>query len=194
MANKFLITPMDGTPKQIVFADHAGDFSPVATDLRVTTDGSFELDVEFEMASVANAAGRQSAKFDFGAKWAQAYAIRTCLEMAATPTAGNLIELYFGFSHDSTPANDNPANLTGVDAAYAGYSSNLAASVKQLYGPFFHTCTVQVAGTEQVGHAGVVYPQGRYGMLALVNNSGAAFHTDDVECHIVLDPIVQEAQ
>src|SRR5688572_1765944 len=43
-ASKQLITEMDGTPKQIVFADHAGDFNPTAAnDLRKTTDGTHEL-------------------------------------------------------------------------------------------------------------------------------------------------------
>jgi hypothetical protein len=195
MTSKLLYTPMDGTPKQIVFADHAADFSPTAAnDLRVTSDGSFELDVQLDTTDLADTAARQSAKFDLGANFAQSYAIRCALELAATPAAGDLVELYFGWSNSGTAATANPANLTGSDAAYAGYSANLASSVLQLDGPYDFICTVQATGTVQVGLAGVVQPKGRYGILVVKNESAAAFHSDAVETHIVLDPLVIEGQ
>jgi hypothetical protein len=195
MATKTLITPMDGTPEQIVFADHATDFSPTAAnDLRVTTDGSNELDVQLDLTSLADGAARQSAKFDLGSKWAEKYLMRAAFEMAATPTAGNSIGLYFGWSQASAAATANTAALTGSDAAYSGYSSNLAASVKQLDGPYLFTCTAQATGTIQVGVIGILYPPSRYGIVVVKNDSNAAFHSDAVESHIVLDPIVREFQ
>lgn len=195
MPTKTLITPMDGTPEQIVFADHATDFSPTAAnDLRVTTDGTNELDVQIDLTSLADGSARQSAKFDFGAHWAERYLIRTCFELAATPTDGDLVELYFGFSHHATAGTGNPANLTGSDAAYSGYSANLASSVKHLYGPYNHICTVQTTTTVQVALIGILYPPSRYGILVVKNESNAAFHSDAVEMHIVLDPIVSEFQ
>lgn len=192
---KILITQQDGIPKQIVFADHATDFSPTAAnDLRLTTDGSNELDVQLSFASLADGAAQQSAKFDLGTDYAKAYRIRCAFELAATPTAGEQIELYFGESQSGTAATANPANLTGSDAAYAGYSSNLAASVAQLNLAGIFICTAQATATVQVGLAGIWYPTNRYGMLVVKNESGAAFHSDDVECHIVLDPVVDEGQ
>ena len=195
MANKILITEQDGTPKQIVFANHAGDFGPAAAnDLRITTDGSNELDVELALVSVADAAARQSAKVDLGADRAAAYKVRAAFEMAATPTAGEVIELYWGVSQSTTAANGNPANLTGSDAAYAGYSANLADSVKQLdfIGNFI--VTVQVTTTIQIAEIGILVPSERHGILVVKNESGAAFHSDDVEIHVVFSPIVDEIQ
>jgi len=195
LPNKILVQEIDGTPKQIVFGDHAGDFSPTAAnDLRKTTDGSQELDVQLSLASVANAAARQSTKVDLGENRAQAYHVRAALEMAATPTAGNTIELYWSSSQSSTAGNGNPASVTGSDSAYSGYSSNLTASVRQLILIGVFVCTAQATSTIQVAEVGLFSPPERYGSLVVVNNSGAAFHSDDVECHVVLDPILPEVQ
>lgn len=195
MPTKYLITQMDGTPKQIVFGDHAGDFAPTtANDLRITTDGSNELDAQLTLASLANGAARQSAKVDLGTDWADQYNVRAAFEFAATPTAGNAVELYFGFSPHATAANGNPGNLTGSDAAYSGYATNLDASIKHLYGPLIFSCTADATTTVQVAECGILVPLERYLIIVVKNESGAAFHSDDVESHIVLDPIVTEFQ
>jgi hypothetical protein len=195
MVSKTLVQEQDGTPKQIVFADHAGDFSPTAAkDLRISTDGSKEADYEIQLANLADDAARQSAKADLGENRALEYAVRAAFEFAATPTAGETVELYWAPSHSATAGNGNPANVTGADAAYAGYSANLDASLKQLefIGPF--VATAQATATVQVGEVAVFAPGERYGSLIVVNRSGAAFHSDDVECHVVFDPIIPEQQ
>ena len=75
MVAKLLVTEQDGTPKQLVFGDHAGDFSPTAAnDLRITTDGSKETDVELVLLNLADGAAAQSAKVDLGANRADEYA------------------------------------------------------------------------------------------------------------------------
>jgi hypothetical protein len=114
--------------------------------------------------------------------------------MAATPTAGDVIELYWAPSPSATAGTANPANVTGADSAYAGYSSNLAASVKQLERIGTFVCTAQTTATVQVAECGYFVPGERYGSLVVKNESGAAFHSDDVECHVVFDPIVDEVQ
>lgn len=193
--SKTLVVPMDGTPKQICFADHSGDFSPAAAgDLRVTTDGSFETDCQISLASVANSAARQSAKVDLGATRALMYSVRAAFEMAATPTAGTAITLYWAPSQSATAANGNPGNASGSDAAYSGYSSNLAATVPQLQFIGDFICTAQATGTVQYAEVGIFSPRERYGSLIVANGSGAAFHSDDVECHVVFDPIVPQGQ
>ena len=196
MANKLLTQAMDGTPKQICFADHAADFNPTAAnDLRVSTDGSLELDCQLDLTSVANAAARQSTKVDLGENRAQGYRVRAAFELAATPTAGAVVSLYWAPSQSATAANGNPAGTTGADAAYAGYAGDsLAPSVKQLdyIGDFI--CTAKATATVQVAEVGELYPSERYGSLVAYNNSGAAFHNDAVECHVVFDPIVDEIQ
>ena len=191
MANKILITEMDSTPEQISFADHAGDFSPTAAnDLQFSTPTTCQL----SLVDVADGAARQSAKVDLGTKRAQAYKVRAAFELAATPTAGDVIELYWAPSSSSTAATGNAANVSGSDAAYSGYSSNLAQSVKQLDFIGGFVCTVQATGTIQVAEVAVFSPTERYGSLVVKDESGAAFHSDDVECHVVFDPIVPEVQ
>jgi hypothetical protein len=193
MANKVLVQALDGTPKQLVFGDHAGDFNPTAAnDLRVTTDGSFETDVQMIFASVADGAARQSAKFDFGENRATKYAIRAALEFASGLAAGDTSYIYIGYSPSVTAANKNPGNLSGSDAAYTGYSSNLADSLFHLELIGVIRQTAQVTATIQVAEAGIFYPRERYASIVYV--AADDMHTDDVECHIVFDPIVDEVQ
>ena len=195
MTAKILVTPMDGTPKQICFADHAGDFSPTAAnDLRITTDGTFETDCQLSMASVANLAARQSAKVDLGAKWAESYRVRAALEFAATPVAGETVEFYWAPSQASTAANGNPGSVSGGDLAYSGYSSNISDAVKQLELIGVMVVTAQATGTVQVAEVSIFSPAERYGSLVVKNESDAAIHSDDIECNIVFDPIIRESQ
>lgn len=196
MPTKTLMTPLDGTPKQIVIADHAGDFSPTgANDLRITTDGTFELDVQAALASLANGSYYQTAKFDFGAHWAIGYASKLAVELAATPTAGNTIEAYLAPSDFATAGTGNAGGVSGAAGAYTGYSSNAAASIKQckLIGVF--VVTAQATTTVQVIESNMKFtPPSRYGSVILLNSSGAAFHSDDVETHLVLNPCLPEFQ
>ena len=195
MVSKILVQEQDGTPKQIVFADHAGDFSPTAAnDLRISTDGSNEADYDVQLANVADDAARQSVKADLGEDRALEYTVRAAFEFAATPTAGETVELYWAPSHKAAAGSGNPANVTGVDAAYSGYSSNLDASLLQLEFIGAFVATAQATPTVQVGEVAAFAPSQRYGSLVVVNRSGAAFHLDDVESHVVFDPIIPEQQ
>lgn len=190
MVNKILVTEMDGTPEQISFADYAGDFSPNAlNNLQFSTPTTCQL----SLASVADTTARQSTKVDLGANRAQAYKVRAAFELNA-PTASDLIELYWSPSPSVTGTYANAANVVGSDSAYAGYSSNLAASVLQLDLIGVFVCTAQVTGTVQVAEVGLFIPTERYGSLIIKNESNSAFATDDVESHIVFDPIVPELQ
>lgn len=192
--SKTLITEMDGTPKSIVFGDHSGDFSPTtANDLRDSTSAN-RTNCQISCASLANSSGRQSAKVDLGSTRALMYMVRAAFEIAATPTAGNTIDLYWAPSQSSTAANGNVGNVSGSDAAYAGYSSNLSATLPQLIYIGSFVCTAQATATIQVGRVGIFMPPERYGSLIIVNSSGAALHSDDVEIHVVFDPIVPQGQ
>lgn len=176
---------------QIVFADHGGDFAPAAAN---SLEQGTPTDVDLALASVANDAARQSDKVDLGATRAAAYSIMAAFEIAATPTAGNVINLFWAPSPDSTAANGNPGGVSGSDSAYAGYSSNLDASLRQLLHIGTFVCTAQATSTVQVAYCGVFVPPERYGTLVVVNRSGAAIHSDDAECHVVFDPIIDEVQ
>jgi hypothetical protein len=134
-------------------------------------------DAAITMTSVANAAGRQSVKADFGATRARYYDVFADVELAATPTAGNLIDVYLNPSGSATAGTDNLGNCSGTDAAHTGYSSNLAATVPQLIYVGSLVCTAQATSTVQSGYVGRVAIPQRYGSIVVVNNSGAAFHS-----------------
>lgn len=197
MPSKVLVTAMDGQPKQIVLADHGTDFSPTsANDLRVTSDGSSELDVQLDLTSLASDAARQSAKFDFGLDRAGRYHVRVAMEFAVAPTIGGSLDIYLAPSQTATAGNGNPANVTGTDSVYSGYSSNLSDSLSQLIPIGSALVTTQATTTVQIAEAalGDFTPPTRYGSVIVVNNTDQALVSDAVEMHVVLDPIVDEAQ
>jgi hypothetical protein len=55
-------------------------------------------------------------------------------------------------------------------------------------------CSSDATGTVQVAEVGTFSPPERYGTLVVKNESGAAFHSDDVESHVVFDPVIPEIQ
>lgn len=134
-------------------------------------------DAAITMTSVANNAARQSDKMDFGATRGRWYDVFADVELAATPTAGNEIECYLNPSSSATAGTDNLGGCGGSDAAYAGYSSNLDASIKQLIYIGSLVTTAQATATVQKGFVGRVYIPQRYASLVVYNKSGAAFHS-----------------
>jgi hypothetical protein len=146
-------------------------------------------DAAITLASLANAAARQSVKLDLGATRSEWYDAFVDVEIAATPTAGATIDLYWAPSSSATAATDNGANVTGTDAAYAGYSSNLTASLPQLQYIGSLVTTAQATSTVQKGWAGRFSPAQRYGSLVYVNNSGAALHSTDTNQQVRLAPL-----
>jgi hypothetical protein len=66
--------------------------------------------------------------------------------------------------------------------------------VKQLILIGIGIVTAQATSTVQVLYFGRFRPPSRYGSLIVKNESGAAFHSDDVEMHVVFDPIIDEVQ
>lgn len=192
MANKILITVQDDTPAQICFRDST-DFSPAAAnDLRGV--GLTPTYGQLDMTGVANGAARQSAKVDLGANRAAQYAVRCAVELAATPTAGKVIEFYWAESAHSTAANGNIGGVSGSDAAYTGVDSDLANSVLQLQFIGVHVCTNDPTPVVQMSRVGTLVPGNRYGAVVIRDQSDADFHSDAVETHVVLDPIVPEIQ
>lgn len=174
---------------QIVFADHAGDFSPTdANDLRQGTP----VNVQLITASLADVAARESAKVDLGATRARQYSVIAALELAATPTTGEVMEFYWCASPDAIAANGNPGYCSGSDAAFTGTPATLVEAVKQLI--FIGTLICSADAIVQIQNVSVFSPPERHGILVIKNEAGAAFHADDVETHIVMNPIVDEVQ
>ncbi len=193
-----LIREQNGTPKQLNFY-RAASFTGAGMDLRDATSGN-RVAAELDLTSLANSNDtttgfRQSAKIDLGALWARSYRGRVVFEFAATPVAGQTVELWWGESLSGTAGTGNPANLTGSDAAYSGYSSNGGASIVQLARIGFVIVTAQATTTLQVAIVqGLLRPTMRYGILVVYNRSGAAFHSAVVNTHLVFDPIVPQGQ
>ncbi len=193
MPTEVLVKTGSAALTQIVFGDHAGDHAPAAKT-SYESDGGTSKDVQLTFASVADTAARESAKVDLGAVRAARYDVNISIEFAATPTTGALFELYWAPSPISTPANGNPMNIDGVDAAAPSGIGTLAelVAVCQFVGVFVVTNdpTTAVMG----GHIGVFSPSQRHGILIIKNETGAAVHSDDVECHVTFDAIIDEAQ
>lgn len=148
-------------------------------------------DAAITLASLANGngtstGGRQSATLDLGANWAQRWRLETEFELAATPTAGNTINL-FGSWYPTTGAGQG--NTSGSDAAYTGYSNNIDAATKHLEFLGAHVCTSQATTTVQKSLVGVIVPKGRYLNLVVDNRSGASFHSTDTNQVIRLTPL-----
>ncbi len=162
------------------------------TDLVVKNSGG---DAAITLASLANSTSestgaRQAVKLDLGATRAEYYRVWATFEIAATPTAGNVIEIWWSPSNSATAGTDNMGNATGTDAAYTGYSSNITESLQhcQFVGAF--VCTPQATTTVQKGQvAGKFAPADRYGNLIVWNKSGAALHSTETNQSITLSPI-----
>lgn len=170
------------TGTAIVFADTT-DHSPASANNLGTRTAQIDL------TSVSNNAARQSDKVDLGATRAEIYEVVAALEIAATPTAGNVVEFWWAPSPSGTAGTANPGGVSGADAAYAGYSSNLDASIKQLQFIGDFVCTAQATGTVQIARVGSFAPKHRYGTLVVYNKSGAALHSDAVEMSVLLSPL-----
>lgn len=193
MVSKLLIQEMDDTPPQISFANFAGDFSPTAAnDLRKGADTETEL----VLLNLADTAAAQSAKADLGEHRAPEYKVRACIEMqVAAATAGAVVEFFWAPSSSATAGTGNPGGVSGAAAAYSGYSSDLADSVKQLefIGPM--VMTDDAVDSIQIAEVGILKATERYGSLVVKNESGQTIcDTDDIEAHVVLDPIIPESQ
>lgn len=166
----------------VVYAD-VTDHSPAANNNLGTRTHQLDL------TSVADGAARMGAKADLGENWAEEHEVIAALENAATPTAGDVSEFWWAPSPNSSAEVANPGAVTGSDAAYTGYSSNMSAAIKQLQfiGDFVHTA--QATGTVQIARVGTFRPRCRYGSLVVRNESGSAYHSDAVEMSVLIQPV-----
>ncbi len=180
------------TGTQLSFADHATDFS-CGTAANCLEQGT-PTDVQLDLTSVADAGARESDQVDLGATRAMEYTVMAAVEMAATPTTGEVIEFYWNASPDATAANGNTGYTTGSDAAYTGTPATLAEGVAQLIFIGALVCSADSTTTVQIQTVGVFSPPERYGSLVVKNEAGAAFHSDAVETHIVMTPKITEVQ
>lgn len=148
-------------------------------------------DSAITLASLANgngtsAGGRQAVTLDLGATRARAYRAEATFEIAATPTAGAVINVYASVGN-ATGA--GKGGTSGTDAAYTGYANNIDAAAKHLDYVGSLVCTADATATVQKGVVGTLYPKGRYVNIVVDNRSGAAFHNTETNQAITLTPI-----
>lgn len=82
-------------------------------------------DAAITFASLASGGWRQFVKLDLGyaSPFPMELEFRLSFKPTSAPTAGGPIDFYFGFSDSATAGTNNPANLSGTDAAYNGYGA-----------------------------------------------------------------------
>ena len=120
----------------------------------------------------------QSLKTDLGATRAQQMVVRLQVQFAAAPTTGTALEVYAGFSSQSTATSGNVAALTGADAAWTGISNNCNEAKRLLQ--FVGQLTVCALSSTSVGvnaqicDVGSFIPIDRYVQLVVVNMTNQA--------------------
>lgn len=162
-------------------------------------------DYAISLASVANVAwgsatttgARQAVTIDLAdsagniPEWIN---IVTEFELAATPTAGNTVQI-FGFFWTATGA--SLGGSLGTDSAYTGINNNCDASLAGAVLLGTHRCTANATSTVQKMNSDGFRPQGRYLNLIVRNMSGAAFHSTNTNQKITLIPcngVVQDTE
>jgi hypothetical protein len=149
-------------------------------------------DATMAFASLANTNGTstgaiQSSSFDFGDGWDQDWTIETEFEHAATPTAGQTVDIHCFYGSASGAGK---GGTSGSSAAYTGYANNINAA---LVGNSFihsHVATANATTTVQKPAGSTFRPQGRYGNFVAVNRTGAALHNTETNQLIRLTPLV----
>ena len=170
----------------------------IGTGIVVSSGGDYAI----SLASVANVAwgsatttgARQCVTIDLADSagniptWVD---IVTEFELAATPTAGNVIQL-FGFFWSATGT--SLGGSLGTDSAYTGINNNCDASLLGAVELGYHRCTANATSTVQKMNSGGFRPKNRYLNLIVRNMSGAAFHSTNTNQKITLFPTYDVAQ
>lgn len=158
--------------------------------------GTYSATYDIDLASLVDAAARQSLKWDWGATRPPSFKIRMTTELASDPASGGSVDLYAYESHSATAAVGNTGGCTGADAAYTGYSGHtLAESLLQL--DFIGSLSTGVQNDADgvvIGKVAVYSPTARYGGIVVVNNTNIGFHTDSIEMAVLFEPIIPEIQ
>ena len=170
------------------------EFNPASAKSNLTI--GTPTDVAITLNALASAAGRQSAKADLGEKRAAAYAVMASVDFTGeTPSDTGRVDFYWAPSTSSTTAQGNVIGNDGTDAAAPSNAltdSTLAEFVRMCQ--FIGSLPVHNNGAVFTGFVGIFTPSSRSGQLVVVNSSGDAFEADDVENHVVFNPIVDEVQ
>lgn len=102
--------------------------------------------------------------------------------MQSAPTAGNQMNIYLGFSKNSTAGNENPGGLTGADASVGN-----ADQLPQLV--FAGSIILSNAlGTGVQRQRMIVVPKAEYVIVVFQNSSGQTTSNVDGETSVTIRP------
>jgi hypothetical protein len=109
--------------------------------------------------------------------------------------AGGAIEVYVGFSSQSTAASGNVAGLSGADAAYTGYGNDVSQAKRQLTFVGVLSASISTSTTVfQIADVGSFTPMDQYCQIVVVNTATQPLSTSTT-CHAVtIYPLIDEAQ
>jgi len=107
----------------------------------------------------------QSTYVDLGTPRAEQMLVRLQLQAGANPTAGQTVDIYVGYS---TTTNAFPANLSGADTTWTGYTNDptTSASKLQWVGSIVMGATTAV----QVADIGLITPYMQFAAFCCINN------------------------
>ncbi len=146
------------------------------------------------LSSNTTANGREGAKMDFGTPRADRWLCRLQTKMAAAATAGKTIEVWMGYSNSSVAGTGNPANLTGTDTSWAGYSGDPAQARFQLR-RVGQVVLSNGAGTNaQVQDIGVFTPERQWGVPVVLNYADQALSSTAGDHVLTFTPIMDQVQ
>lgn len=147
-------------------------------------------DAAFEVAALANNAGRQSAPIDLGeGAVARLYEWRGFVQCQATPAVGSVIRIYLKTEGSSASATVHPDNDDGVTEGAVSAENKL----RNLHLIGSIVVDEAAADTEFVA-SGLVEIVGRAVQVVFWNASGAVLTTDVNESGFMLSPVPDEIQ
>lgn len=139
--------------------------------------------------------GAQSIKVDLGATRAQQMLVRLQTAFTTAPTAGGAVEVYVGFSSQSTAASGNVAALSGADTAYTGYGNDVSQAKRQLTFVGVLSASVTTSTTvPQICDVGTFTPMDRYGQIVVVNTATQPLSTSTTLHAVTIYPLIDEVQ
>lgn len=177
----------------LIFRD-ATDFNPTS-GVSLLGDDDTAM-VQLDLTGLAAGAYRQSAKFDFGKRWAEQWIMMAAIEPASAPTAAGTVAFRIGYSNNAAAGVNNVGNLSGVDAAYVGYGAAAGDATEVVSQTvLIGTLTFGADADVQVGMIGTPFtPLMRYGSLVVWNNLSVALAADAVEMSVQLFPLHEQRE
>lgn len=159
------------------------DLSP-GTPITWTSSGG---DRAITLTSLANDAAREGAKsptwIDGTKGFPEVIDVRFEAQVASAATTGKEVELYVGESDNATAGSDNPANLTGADAALSNPDELKSQAV------FVGSLILSNARGTAVQKTRFVFrPRCAHSIPLVVNKSGVALGSTGTNLKIVMTP------